>query len=97
MEHPKPPQHDEGQRMGTMTDIEQRKRSTVLFEPVALRIGDAVRYSGISRSGIYRMAGEGRISLLKAGRSTLVDARSLREVVASLPRASIRSTTDYAA
>jgi hypothetical protein len=77
-----------------MTDIEHRKSSTALFEPVALRIGDAVVYSGLSRSGIYRLAGLGRLSLIKAGRTTLVDARSLREVLAAMPRAVVRSKSD---
>jgi len=54
------------------------------------RIPMAVAISGLSRSAIYRAAGEGRIKLVKAGRTTLVDMASVRAFLASLPRAPIR-------
>jgi hypothetical protein len=59
-------------------------------EPIAVRIPWAMRISGLSRSEIYRRAGRGEIILLKCGRSTLVEYRSLRGLIKSLPRASIR-------
>lgn len=59
-------------------------------EPLAVRIPEAQRISGLSRSEIYRSAGQGKIVMLKCGRSTLVEVRSLREAIASLPRAEIR-------
>ncbi len=60
-------------------------------EPLAVRIPDARRLSGFSRSEIYRRASRGEIVLLKCGRTTLVDVTSLREAIASLPRAVIRA------
>lgn len=60
-------------------------------EPLAYRFPEAERVSGLSRSEIYRRAGRGEIIILKCGRSSLVDAASLKAVVASLPRARIRS------
>jgi hypothetical protein len=84
-----------------MTDIERRalKGGTPVAlaspptngttGPIALRIPEAVRVSGLSRSEIYRRASRGEIILLKCGRSTLVEFNSLRAMVASLPRASI--------
>ena len=54
--------------------------------PIALRIPDAVRLSGLSRSGIYRAWHAGDLVLVKAGNSTLVDAESLRAYLARLPR-----------
>ena len=59
-------------------------------DPLTVRIPEATRFSGLSRSEIYRRAGRGEVILLKSGRSTLVDMASLREAVASLPHASIR-------
>jgi hypothetical protein len=41
---------------------------------------------GISRSAIYRGAAAGDIILLKLGRSTLVDAASVRAYLERLPR-----------
>jgi hypothetical protein len=60
-------------------------------ERLAVRLGEATYLSGISRSGLYRMAAAGQILLLKHGASTLVDVASLRAAVASLPRARIKS------
>ena len=40
---------------------------------------------GISRSGLYRLASEGRIRLLKLGSRTLVDAVSVRAYLDTLP------------
>ena len=57
---------------------------------LALPLARAVAWSGLSRSTIYRMAAQGRVRLVKAGRSTLVDADSLRAVVAGLPPATVR-------
>ena len=59
-------------------------------DPLAVRLPEAVRISGFSRSEIYRRAGRGEIVLLKCGKSTLVDMASLRAAVTSLPRAAIR-------
>ncbi len=60
------------------------------LEPLALPVAKAVQVTGLSRSAIYRAAGEGAIVLLKAGRSTLVDMASARAFLAGLPRAEIR-------
>lgn len=47
--------------------------------------------SGLSRSTLYRLAGEGRIRLVKSGRTTLADLASVRRHLASLPAAEIRT------
>lgn len=59
-------------------------------DPLTVRIAEAARISGFSRSEIYRRAGRGEIILLKCGKSTLVDMASLRAAVVALPHASIR-------
>ena len=55
------------------------------------RIPVAIALYGISRSAIYREAGDGRIILKKHGKSTLVDLASLRAFLNSLPPATIRA------
>jgi hypothetical protein len=59
-------------------------------EPIAVRVPKAMQLVGVSRTQLYRLAGRGEIILLKCGRSTLVEYRSLRRLITSLPRASIR-------
>ena len=44
---------------------------------------------GLSRSGLYRLAAEGRIRMVKVGARTLVDAASVRAFLAALPAAQI--------
>jgi len=86
-----------------MSDVEKRKlkgnalsafitAARAHHDLLAIRIPEAVRISGLSRSEIYRRAGLGQIVLLKCGRSTLVDVPSLRMVVASLPRVTVRAS-----
>lgn len=57
--------------------------------PVAVPLTKAPALFGLSRSTIYRLAAEGRIRLVKVGRSTLVDAISARRFLATLPEAQI--------
>lgn len=61
--------------------------------PIEVRGGfsirGAVEWSGMSRSALYRAAGEGRLILRKAGRTTIVDGASLAALVASLPVADL--------
>lgn len=49
----------------------------------------ACEWSGLSRSALYRFAGEGRLIFRKAGRTTIVDGVSLAALVESLPPARI--------
>jgi excisionase family DNA binding protein len=57
--------------------------------PNALAVGirDACRLTGIGRSLLYRLIGEGRIGSVKAGKRRLVLVESLRSWLASLPPA----------
>jgi excisionase family DNA binding protein len=54
-----------------------------LMEPISLKIPEAVRLSGISRSRIYELMRSGDIEFAKVGRSTLILVESLREFVRS--------------
>jgi hypothetical protein len=81
-----------GNRQVALASIDPRFPGPIAFDPIAVRISEAVRISGLSRSEIYRRAGRGEIILLKSGRSTLVEYHSLRRAVASLPHAVIKGT-----
>ena len=59
-------------------------------KPRAMPVNEALRYSGLSRSSFYRLAGEGKIGLVKMNRSTLAITASLDALIDGLPRASIR-------
>jgi hypothetical protein len=74
------------------TDIERRALkggAAAAIDPLAVRLDEASRISGISRSGLYRLAARRELVFLKAGSRILVDMASLRAVVAALPRATI--------
>jgi hypothetical protein len=63
-------------------------------EPMAVRLSEAIRISGFSRSEIYRRAARpagdpGRVIFRKSGSSTLVDVASLRSAIEALPVATI--------
>lgn len=73
-----------------MSEIERKLlKGGTASEPYALRLKDAITYSGLSRSSIYRKAAEGRLVLMKDGKSTLVLGEPLRALIDELPRAVI--------
>ncbi len=49
-------------------------------EPLTVRICEAVRLTGISRSALYELIRDGRVETVKVGRSTLVRYRSLKKL-----------------
>lgn len=57
--------------------------STHVIEPITMRVPDACRYIGISRSTLYLMIAAGEIEIIKLGCSTLVLTESLKTLVAS--------------
>jgi predicted DNA-binding transcriptional regulator AlpA len=57
-----------------------------VVEAMVVPLPQAPSVFGLSRSAIYRAAAQGHVTLLKMGRSTLVDAASVRSYLASLPR-----------
>jgi hypothetical protein len=62
---------------------------TPSIEPIAVRLADAIRISGFSRSDLYRRASRGEIIFLKCGSRVLVEYASLKAAIAGLPRAQI--------
>ena len=62
-----------------------------ITSPLAYTIPGAVKASGLSRTRLYAMMGEGTIEARKVGRRTLITADSLRACLAALPPATIRA------
>lgn len=53
------------------------------IEPISMRIPEACRFTGISRSTLYLLIARGEIETIKLGASTLVLTDSLRRLVES--------------
>lgn len=50
-------------------------------EPISVRIPEAIRLTGLSRSRLYELIKNGQIEVVKVGASTLVLFGSLREFI----------------
>ncbi|MFK4871528.1 helix-turn-helix domain-containing protein [Novosphingobium sp. ZW T3_23] len=50
-------------------------------EPLAVRIPEACRLTGIGRSKLYQMIADGYIETIKVGAITLVPMRTLRRLI----------------
>lgn len=61
-----------------------------LVQPLAVPLSQAPRVLGLSRRHIYRLAGAGRLTLLKSGRATLLCMDSARAYLATLPHAQVK-------
>ena len=61
------------------------------IDPIAVPIAEAVTYSGMSRSAVYRELATGNLRAVKSGSRTLVWVASIRDYLASLPPAKFRS------
>ena len=51
------------------------------IEPISMRVNDACRYTGISRSTLYLLIAKGDVEIIKLGASTLVITDSLKRYV----------------
>lgn len=63
-------------------DLDARAPSSGM-EQISVRIPDAVRLTGLSRSKIYQLIAYGDLEVAKVGRSTVIIASSLREFIAA--------------
>lgn len=57
-------------------------RGVHAIEPITMRVPDACRYIGVSRSTLYVLIAEGEIEIVKLGCSTLVLTASLKALIA---------------
>lgn len=60
---------------------EQHQRPAI--EPIAMRVPEACRYIGTSRSTLYLLIARGEIEIIKLGATTLVLTDSLRAFIES--------------
>lgn len=51
------------------------------IEPITMRVPEACRYIGTSRSTLYLLIADGDVEIIKLGSSTLVLTESLRALV----------------
>lgn len=56
-----------------------------MANPIAVTIPDAVKLSGMSRSRLYELLLQNKITARKAGRRTLISFADLEAYLASLP------------
>lgn len=69
-------------RVGMQAGNGATEQSAHAIEPISMRVPDACRYIGISRSTLYVLIAEGEIEIVKLGCSTLVLTESLRALIA---------------
>ncbi len=50
-------------------------------EPITVRVPDAVRMTGLSRSRVYLLMSSGEIETVKVGRNTLILVESLKAFI----------------
>jgi excisionase family DNA binding protein len=55
--------------------------SPLAIEPISMRIPDACRFTGISRSTLYLLIARGEVEIVKMGAATLVLTESLRDLI----------------
>ncbi|MFA6125626.1 helix-turn-helix domain-containing protein [Sphingomonas sp.] len=51
------------------------------LQPIAVRVKEACRLTGIGRSKFYELIADGRIEIVKVGAMTLVPIDSLRSLI----------------
>jgi excisionase family DNA binding protein len=75
-------------RIGEQVDNRASSRDAHAIEPITMRVPDACRYIGVSRSTLYVLIAEGEIEIVKLGCSTLVLTESLKALIAQRRRPS---------
>jgi len=55
--------------------------SPLAIEPISMRVPDACRFTGISRSTLYLLIARGEVEIVKMGAATLVLTDSLRDLI----------------
>ena len=69
-------------QMGEQAGVRASSRDDHAIEPITMRVPDACRYIGVSRSTLYVLIAEGEIEIIKLGCSTLVLTESLKALIA---------------
>ena len=69
-------------RRGEQIDTGASGRDAHAIEPITMRVPDACRYIGVSRSTLYVLIANSEIEIVKLGCSTLVLTESLKALIA---------------
>ena len=69
-------------RMREQTVNGASTQNALAIEPITMRVPDACRYIGVSRSTLYVLITEGEVEIVKLGCSTLVLTESLKTLIA---------------
>ena len=69
-------------RIGEQAGNGAPSRDAHAIEPITMRVPDACRFIGVSRSTLYVLIAEGEIEIVKLGCSTLVLTESLKALIA---------------
>lgn len=68
-------------QLGLPFDVAPPAGKLQLMEPIAVRILEAVRLTGIGRSKLYELIASGDIETVKIGSCTLIPMASLRGLI----------------
>jgi excisionase family DNA binding protein len=68
-------------QLGLPFDVAPPAGKLQLMEPIAVRILEAVRLTGIGRSKLYELIASGDIETIKIGSCTLIPMASLRGLI----------------
>lgn len=63
------------------TEHLREKHQIPAIEPIAMRVPEACRFVGVSRSTLYVLIGQGEVEIIKLGSSTLVLTSGLKRLV----------------
>ena len=61
--------------------VEDRPEDAVFHRPLAVRIREACRLTGIGRSKLYELIAAGEIAIIKIGTITLIPMASLERLI----------------
>lgn len=78
-------------RQGSTSDGQARATHLATIEPISMRIPDACRFTGISRSTLYLLIASHDVEIIKLGATTLVITESLRRLVEARRRPGLGS------
>lgn len=67
--------------LAEQADHGETSQTAQAIEPLTMRVPDACRYIGISRSTLYLLIAAGEIEIIKLGSSTLVLTESLKALI----------------
>ena len=75
----------------SIKDRQPKAKTLAAIEPISMRIPDACRFTGISRSTLYLLIAQREVEIIKLGASTLVVTESLRLLIEARRRPGPRS------